>query len=205
VQLDLRSSRGPPAHGFRSTRRLLKIDLHECATSIAGSGRVAAVVYDAKAPSSERVVAELSKPEIRAKMYRLAPWSTHSEGDAEDLVQDALLRVLEPEDAPSEPERRGFLTHMSYVMRQVWDQRGRAARARLEIITDGLAVDEGTNEPESRIYFRRWPTRALSTWSAAAGPREVDAHRRSRTRRSDRMRGGQGPAPARTTWSAESG
>jgi DNA-directed RNA polymerase specialized sigma24 family protein len=61
---------------------------------------VGTVVYDAKAPSSKRVVAELNRPEVRAHVYRLALWSTHSEGDAEDLVQDALERVLDPEDAP---------------------------------------------------------------------------------------------------------
>jgi DNA-directed RNA polymerase specialized sigma24 family protein len=117
-------------------------------------------VYDAKAPSSERVVAELQRPEIRAQVYRLARWSTKSEVDAEDLVQDALERVLDPDDTPWEPERRGFLTHMSFVMRQVWDQRGRAARVRLEVITDGLAVDEQTlsREPplDEELERRRW-------------------------------------------------
>jgi DNA-directed RNA polymerase specialized sigma24 family protein len=120
---------------------------------------VAAVVYDAEAPSSKRVVAELQRPEVRAQVYRLARWSTRSEIDAEDLVQDALVRVLDPEDAPWDPERRGFLTHMSFVMRQTWDQRGRAARARLEVITDGHAVDEQTLSreppPDDEVERRR--------------------------------------------------
>src|SRR5271167_579094 len=83
-------------------------------------------VYDRNAPSVKRVVAELEDPEVRAGLTRLSVQMTGSPADADDLAADALERVIDPDDSPW--EKRTFLTHMKFVMRQVWDQQRRAVR-----------------------------------------------------------------------------
>jgi DNA-directed RNA polymerase specialized sigma24 family protein len=88
-------------------------------------------VYDRNAPSVKRVVAKLEDPEVRAGLTRLSVQITGSPADADDLAADALERVIDPDDSPW--EKRTFLTHMKFVMRQVWDQQRRAVRFEREI------------------------------------------------------------------------
>jgi DNA-directed RNA polymerase specialized sigma24 family protein len=99
-------------------------------------------VVDANAPSSLRALAELEKPTMRQRLHRIALWSTGADAAAEDLVADALIRVLDPDDVPWIPEKSTFLTHMSFVMRQVWDRVMRKAGAQREVLDAGLTHDE---------------------------------------------------------------
>lgn len=114
-------------------------------------------MYDTDATSSRLAVAELSKPGVNKRLLMMAMWSTHSEPDAEDLIANALLRVLDPQDAPWEPERGSFLKHMSYVMKQQWDRHARKAMVQLEVVGTGLASDENTlsREPPADVELDR--------------------------------------------------
>ena len=107
-------------------------------------------MFDATAPSSELVMAELGKPNVSAKLHKIAMWSTKSEADAKDLVEDALMRVLDPEDRPWSPTECTFLTHMGRVMRYVWDQQRQRASATRELLDEGLAHDDNTRSREPR-------------------------------------------------------
>jgi DNA-directed RNA polymerase specialized sigma24 family protein len=104
-------------------------------------------VLDADASSSLRVLVELERPTLRQRLHRIALWSTGSDAAAEDLVADALVRVLDPDDVPWIPEKGTFLAHMTFVMRQVWDRVMRKASAKREILHDGLAQDETFPSP----------------------------------------------------------
>src|SRR5258708_32496060 len=104
-------------------------------------------MYDPDAPSSRRALAELAKPRVYARLVHLAEWSTQSEADAEDLVSDALVLVLNPDESPWIPSQGTFLTHMTDVMRHVWDQQMRGARTRRETVDEDVTAD---TEPLSR-------------------------------------------------------
>jgi DNA-directed RNA polymerase specialized sigma24 family protein len=101
-------------------------------------------MYDADATSSRLAVAELSKPGVTKRLLKFAMWSTPSEAEAEDLIANTLLRVLDPQDAPWDPARGSFLKHMAYVMRQQWDRHVRKSMVQKEIVGTGLASDEHT-------------------------------------------------------------
>ncbi len=111
-------------------------------------GGSVARVPDPDAPSSRLVVAQLGKPTVKARLHQIARWRTGSDEDARDLVADALIRVLDPDDAPWAPERTTFLHHMNDVIRQTWDRQLRKILARREAIDPGLARDENTPDPE---------------------------------------------------------
>jgi DNA-directed RNA polymerase specialized sigma24 family protein len=95
-------------------------------------------------PIATLIAAELKKPHVRMRLHQMAMWSTRSENDADDLVEDALVRVLDPEDLPWDPRVRSFLTHMLFAIPPTWYRRMRKLRAKLEVIDDGLARNEDT-------------------------------------------------------------
>jgi hypothetical protein len=68
-------------------------------------------VFDPDAPSTRRVLAQLEKKDVRNNLMKLAKWRARSQHEAEDLVQEALLVVCDPEKKPW-PEGVGFLSHM---------------------------------------------------------------------------------------------
>jgi DNA-directed RNA polymerase specialized sigma24 family protein len=115
-------------------------------------------MYDPDAPSSKRTLVELEKPRVRPSLVQIALWSTRSEADAEDLVSDALILVLDPEESPWVPPRT-FLTHMTFVMRHLWDQRMRGARTWREVVDELLTSDNNTlsREPpaDDELHRRR--------------------------------------------------
>jgi DNA-directed RNA polymerase specialized sigma24 family protein len=116
-------------------------------------------VFDVNAPSSRLALDQFGKPIVKGRLLAIAEWSTGSKADAEDLVEDALLRVLDPKDVPWVPERGSFLRHMTYVMRQVWDRQLRKAASRSEVLDPGLARDENTPSlepsPDDELHSRR--------------------------------------------------
>jgi len=116
-------------------------------------------VFDPKAPTSQRALAELSKKATRGALIAIARWSTGSDADAEDLVSSAILAVLDPENAPWVSQKRTFLSHMSYLMRHVWDEDMRRARVKREVIDENVTSDLGTvgKEPpaDDELHRRR--------------------------------------------------
>jgi DNA-directed RNA polymerase specialized sigma24 family protein len=123
-------------------------------------------VLDGGTSSSKSVLAELRKPEVRAALTRLALWNTRSAVDAEDLVESALLRTLDPEDNPWAPEERTFLTHMTHVMRQVWWLE-RRERKRM-IPGDPAAVGKGLASPDPPLEEQLERQRSLAVYRQLA-------------------------------------
>jgi hypothetical protein len=103
-------------------------------------------VFDPDAPSTRRVLAEIEKKDVRNKLMKLAKWRARSQHEAEDLVQEALLVVCDPAKKPWR-EGVGFLSHMSRVMRDLWIEGWRSARALHEVIDPSLAHDDTTVDP----------------------------------------------------------
>ena len=106
-------------------------------------------MYDAKAPTSLLVVEQLERPLVTKRLLHIARLFTGSEEDAKDLVSNALLRVFDPDDVPWDP-KRPFLSHMKFVMRQVWDQQMRKVSVQREVLDGGLAADERAASPRPR-------------------------------------------------------
>lgn len=101
-------------------------------------------MFDPGAPTSQRILLELEDPEVRARLHKMAFVRTESDVAAEDLVEDALVRVLDPEDSPWQPSRGSFLLHMKWVMRQTWTAKQRRAYVKREIPDGGVIAEEGT-------------------------------------------------------------
>jgi DNA-directed RNA polymerase specialized sigma24 family protein len=115
-------------------------------------------MYDLDAPSSKRVLALLEEEETRPSLVREAKRITGSWADADDLVSDALMRVLDPEDLPW--ESRTFLAHMKLVMRHVWGRQQRPARVKKEIADEDVTRGKKglSREPraDDELDRRRW-------------------------------------------------
>jgi hypothetical protein len=99
-------------------------------------------VDDAKASSPARVVAELANATTRQRLLSLARWimkvnapKEHSPNaaDAEDPVQTAVALAYDPKKKPGLPPKT-FLTHMGYVMKDVFIERLRSGAGRFEWI-----------------------------------------------------------------------
>jgi DNA-directed RNA polymerase specialized sigma24 family protein len=116
-------------------------------------------MFDVEAPSSKRALAELGKENVRRNLIQIAKWSTGSDADAEDLVANATLAVLDPDKDPWVSSTRTFLVHMSYVMRHVWDEDMRRARVTREVIDEDVTHDKRTvsHEPpaDEELHDRR--------------------------------------------------
>jgi RNA polymerase sigma factor (sigma-70 family) len=119
---------------------------HDDAIPIAGMARQVPLVIKEEAPSSRLVAAELSKLDVRKRLHEIAFWHTRSDADAEDLVADALVRVLEPDDRPWDPSERSFLVHMAFVMQQHWTQQKRRLRFRNEVSDEGVAQERTSSD-----------------------------------------------------------
>jgi DNA-directed RNA polymerase specialized sigma24 family protein len=101
-------------------------------------------------PSASLVAIQLSKPDMGYRLRRIAMWSARAEADAEDLVNEALARVIDPKGSPWDPAKRTFLTHMAFVMKYVWGHDRRKARIRREIVDDDLARDPDRPDGQPR-------------------------------------------------------
>jgi hypothetical protein len=121
-------------------------------------------VPDPDTPSLRLIVEQLGKPTVRARLHEMARWRTGSDEDAKDLVADALVRVLDLDDAPWVPERIIFLYHMNDVIRQTWDRQLRKIVARREVVDPGLARDENTKDPDLAPDEQLHDLRTLHRW-----------------------------------------
>jgi DNA-directed RNA polymerase specialized sigma24 family protein len=83
---------------------------------------------------------------------------TGSWADAEDLVSDALMRVLDPEDLPWKTGT--FVGHMKLVMRHVWGRQQRPARVQKEVADEDVTRGKKglSREPraDDELNHRRW-------------------------------------------------
>jgi DNA-directed RNA polymerase specialized sigma24 family protein len=117
-------------------------------------------VLDFKAPTSQRAILELEKPKVRGKLHKIALVRTTSHAPAEDLVQSALLRVLDPEDAPWDPSQGSFVRHMKLVIRQTWGRQVRRASVQREVRDGGVKAEEGTASKgdlaDEEVEHLRW-------------------------------------------------
>jgi len=118
-------------------------------------------MYDPDAPTSKRALEELARPKVREILVRIAKLYTQSEADAEDLVADALMLALDPEDSPWIKGK--FLTHMSFLMRHVWTDQMRLSRARHEVVDSTVARDENTLSAEPAPDSEANRSRTLET------------------------------------------
>jgi DNA-directed RNA polymerase specialized sigma24 family protein len=115
-------------------------------------------MYDPNAESSRRALAELGKLKVRKILLRIAYQFTRSEAEAEDLIADTLLVVLDPERDPW--EKGSFVSHMAYAMRHAWGEKMKTWAARNIAPDEGVTRDESTasNEetpPDDHAHDRR--------------------------------------------------
>ena len=101
-------------------------------------------VFDGDAPSSKRAIEEFRKENVRSRIYRYAVWRTQSEADADDLVADAMIRVLDPASRPWDPSVRSFERHMRLVLDHIAIERARSGYARFEVV-DTAPADAATS------------------------------------------------------------
>jgi DNA-directed RNA polymerase specialized sigma24 family protein len=99
-------------------------------------------VLDLGAPSSQRAIIELEKPMMRKRLHEAALKRTESDAAAEDLIEDALVRVLDPDDLPWDHEKHTFEGHMRFAMKRTWADRLRQASVAREIPAGAVGYDE---------------------------------------------------------------
>jgi DNA-directed RNA polymerase specialized sigma24 family protein len=97
-------------------------------------------VYDPKAPSSVRALAEFAKESVRAKLLVIAKLFTKgSEADADDLIAWAMMVVLDP---AKDPWLKGsFTAHMGHAMRHAQHEMNRRAQAKRETVDEDATDD----------------------------------------------------------------
>ncbi len=97
-------------------------------------------VYDPKAPSSVRALAEFAQRSVRARLLVIAKLFTKgSEADAEDLIAWAMMVVLDPAKDPW--PKGSFTAHMGHAMRHVKDEMNRRAQAKRETVDEDATDD----------------------------------------------------------------
>jgi RNA polymerase sigma factor (sigma-70 family) len=100
-------------------------------------------VHDYQALSSTRVVEALHQGDCKAHLLKFGRMWTGSEGDAEELLAEAMQIMCDPiEGRPWDPSRGSFLTHARIVMKDLARRGRRSARARREVLDGRLATDE---------------------------------------------------------------
>jgi len=113
---------------------------------------------DSSAPSLDRVHAQLSDPRCRARLIAIALRITGSPASADDLVNDAIMLVLDPEGFPW--KKWTFMTHMTFAMRHVWDEQRRRFSVKKEIpdenVTLGLKGLSREPPADDELDRRRW-------------------------------------------------
>lgn len=117
-------------------------------------------MLDLGAPSSQRAILELEKPGVRQALHKVALARTTTHAAAEDLIEETLIRVLDPEDVPWNPKEHPFVSHMSFVMRQTWDQKMRRASVKREVLDEGVTGEKMTpgdwTRADEDVDWARW-------------------------------------------------
>jgi DNA-directed RNA polymerase specialized sigma24 family protein len=103
-------------------------------------------MWDQDAPSSKRVLALLADRRTRSRLVQIAVTITGSWADADDLVSDAINRVLDPDDSPW--VKGAFMTHMAYVLKQTWQRQQRIGRHHREKPDEDATRDKKSTSRE---------------------------------------------------------
>jgi hypothetical protein len=123
-------------------------------------------MIDKDAPSTRRALEEVSKPGVRNKLITFAMWRLESEPDAEDLVQEALAKVCDPQDSPwDEGKGKSFVRHVGSIINGLASNERRSARARREMGEATLGHDihavDGSPLPDEALGMHRESARLL--------------------------------------------
>jgi DNA-directed RNA polymerase specialized sigma24 family protein len=105
-------------------------------------------MFDDKTESAKRAIEEYGKKGVRAGLLKIAMLSTRNAASAKDLVQDAFLRLLDVEDMPW--TTGSFLKHMSFAMRNTWDDQLRRFSASERPDEEVTAGDKSYAEDEAQ-------------------------------------------------------
>jgi DNA-directed RNA polymerase specialized sigma24 family protein len=131
-------------------------------------------MIDRDAPSTRAALEELAKPGTREKLVKFGMWRLRSQHDAEDLVQRALAKVFDPDDAPWKPdEGKSFLKHVGSIINGLASNENASARARHELVdspvvsdprrpSDAPPADEALADARELHWFRRLGERLLA-------------------------------------------
>jgi DNA-directed RNA polymerase specialized sigma24 family protein len=84
----------------------------------------------------ERVRAELASKGARITLMRLAMRYVSNDTDAEDLVHQAIAKVLDPEGAPWVPEEKTFVRHVGSILNRIGANATQSARTRREVLAE---------------------------------------------------------------------
>ena len=122
-------------------------------------------MFEADAPSTQRVVAELKIGPVRQRIDEIAARLSGSYADADDLVANALVLVCDPDRSPWDPSQGSLAKHVGFIMRDLWIAQNRRARTRREVVDSEVAheaptrnatsVDEALAEHETRVRMKR--------------------------------------------------
>jgi DNA-directed RNA polymerase specialized sigma24 family protein len=105
-------------------------------------------VTDPLAPSLQRAHEELEKSDTRAKLVKFAAWRAHHGPDADDLLQEALAKVFDPDDSPWDPDGgKSFVLHVGSVINRLASHEWTSARVQHEVVDSRIASDEATVDP----------------------------------------------------------
>jgi hypothetical protein len=104
-------------------------------------------VLDFDAPSSRLALEQFLQPIVRERLMDLAKLRTGSEFEADDLVANALLLVLDPDDKPWVPELGPFLPHMDFLMRWLRGRQLRKAQVQQGLLRSGVHRSEYAPAP----------------------------------------------------------
>jgi DNA-directed RNA polymerase specialized sigma24 family protein len=104
-------------------------------------------VLDFDAPSSRLALDQFRQPIVRERLMNLAKLRTGSEFEADDLVANALLLVLDPDGKPWVPELGPFLAHMDFLMRWLRGRQIRKAQVQQGLLHSGVHRSEYTPAP----------------------------------------------------------
>lgn len=100
-------------------------------------------MLDYQALSSIQAVDALHDGRCKTHLLKFGRMWTGSEGDAEELLAEAMQIMCDPlEGRPWDPSRGSFVTHARIVMKDLARRSRRSARARKEVLDGRLATDE---------------------------------------------------------------
>jgi hypothetical protein len=115
-------------------------------------------MFDGGAPTSKLVLEKLKEPLVLERLRLIARRRARASLSADDLLDTAIARALDPDDSPWDPSRGPFETHMSYVMRQSLDRIFRQASAKREVPGGGSydlpEVDSLEPPPDEELQRR---------------------------------------------------
>jgi hypothetical protein len=112
-------------------------------------GTVRVAVFDRTSPLGRLVEAELKKKGVMTDLRRMAMKLARSneEQDGKELLARTLVRVVDPDDDPWNPEGgHTFLAHMKVSMRQVRHRQQRRLGTAAEIHDGGVAAENTGND-----------------------------------------------------------